>query len=134
MPMRMPGRARTCIHWCGWKILTPERGELQALPSILLLRRLLLFAFLGRRLLRLGRLRRGILALVRFRFRRRRAVAPRALLSGVVGHIPARSLELNRRRRQRLLHFSSAMRTFLQMRPRHALDFLGTPPAFHALV
>jgi hypothetical protein len=44
--MHMLARALTCIHLVQMKILTPERGELQKF-SILLLRRLLVFAFLG---------------------------------------------------------------------------------------
>src|SRR5258707_958419 len=123
---RSPG-ALACVSWGGKS--SPLKGVSYRMPSILLLRRLLLFALFGRRLLR-----RGIFALVRFRFRRRRAVTSRALFPGVISHIPARTFELNWGRRQRLFHFSAAMRTFPQMRPRHALDFLGAPLALHALV
>src|SRR3981189_2991723 len=128
---RSPG-ALACVSWGGKS--SPLKGVSYRMPSIFLLRRLLVFAFLGRRFLRFRRLRRGILGLARIRFRRWRAVASRALFPGVVGHIPARALELNCGRRQRLFHFSAAMRTFFQMRPRHALDFLGAPLALHALV
>src|SRR5258708_3805833 len=128
---RSPG-ALASVSWGGKS--SPLKGVSYRMPSILLLRRLLVFAFLGRRFLRFRRLRRGILGLARIRFCRGRAVASRALFPGVVGHIPARALELNCGRRQRLFHFSAAMRTFPQMRPRHALNFLGAPLALHALV
>src|SRR5579859_3260345 len=106
--------------------------------ALLLLRRLL---FRGTGILRFFRLFRRalfrarvlLLALYSVALLRRRRILRRTL-PRIVRHIPSRSLELNRRRRNRLLHFSAAMRTLLQMRPRYRLNLLGLLPAFHALV
>src|SRR5215470_4197272 len=92
-----------------------------------LLRRLrlgLVFRFFG--LFRLVRFRGGSVAIAARRGRRP--------LTGVVGHIPPGSLELNTRRRKLPRRVGAALGTLLHFRSRNFFDFLETVPALLTLV
>lgn len=55
-------------------------------------------------------------------------------LIGVIGHVPSRSLELNRGRRDHLLDAAAAFRTLLKHLVRKLLDFLELMTALFALI
>jgi len=79
-----------------------------------------------------SRILRGIALAVGIRLRLRFRSA-RALL-GVVGHVPARSLELHGGRGDHLLDLAAAFRALLHHRVRKSLDALKAMTAFLALI
>jgi hypothetical protein len=58
----------------------------------------------------------------------------RAALARIVGHIPSRAFELNRRRRKLSLSPTPALRTLLHLRRRDVFDSLEPVPALLALI
>src|SRR3974377_1689572 len=92
---------------------------------LLLLGGLFLLRFLGRRLFRWvfrSFFRSFLRAITCLGFLRRQALIP--LFTRVIGHVPPRSLELDRWRTDQPFYSPPAMRAFLQMRPGSALNFL----------
>src|SRR3989442_14176773 len=53
---------------------------------------------------------------------------------GIVGHVPARALELNGRGCRQAFHFAVALRAILQMRPGNLFNLLDAMAAFGASV